>query len=89
MKISVDKKLIDIYHKYEKSVGYMLDFLLSSLDVKCCKETIILFEMNNNGEKTEIEIDDKTISEINTLFESADDKLIEKLLYFAVIFPEI
>ena len=63
----------------------MLDFLLSSLDEKCCKETIILFEMNNNGEKTEIEIDDKTISEINTLFESADDKLIEKLLYFAVV----
>ena len=89
MKISVDKKLIDIYHKYEKSVGYMLDFFFFFFDVKCCKETIILFEMNNNGEKTEIEIDDKTISEINTLFESADDKLIEKLLYFAVIFPEI
>ncbi len=89
MKISVNKKLIDLYHKYEKTEGYMLDFLLSSLDMKCCKDTILLFDMNNNGEKIEIEIDDKTISEIKSLFGSADDKLIEKLLYFAVIFPEI
>ena len=82
MKISVDKKLIDIYHKYEKSVGYMLDFLLSSLDVKCCKETIILFEMNNNGEKTEIEIDDKTISEINTL----SDRVVPTLKHTSFLF---
>ena len=90
MKFSVNKELIDIYRRHDKSEGYMLDFLLSSLDHKCCADAFSLFDtLNLKGEETEIEINESTVAEINSLFGTVDTTLIEKLLFTAVLFPEI
>ena len=90
MTVSINKALINIYHKHNKSEGYMLDFLLGSLDSKCCADVFNLFDsLNIKGEKVKVEINDSTVSEINSIFSNVDDKLIEKLLFAAVLFPEI
>lgn len=90
MKFSVNKGLIDIYRRHDKSEGYMLDFLLSSLDDKCCVDAIKLIDtLNLKGEKAEVDINESTVVEINSLFGAIDNTLIEKLLFTAVLFPEI
>ena len=90
MKFSVNKELIDIYRRHDKSEGYMLDFLLSSLDDKCCVDAFKLIDtLNLKGEKAEVDINESTVVEINSLFGAIDNTLIEKLLFTAVLFPEI
>lgn len=90
MKFSVSKEIINVYRKHNKSEGYLLDFLLSSLDPECCAEAFALFDsLNTKGEKVEIDINESALSEIKSLFSTIDNKLIEKLLFAAVLFPEI
>lgn len=90
MKFFVSKEIINLYHKHNKSEGYSLDFLLSSLDTECCAEAFALFDsLNIKGEKVEIDINEGTLSEIKSLFSIIDNKLMEKLLFAAVLFPEI
>ena len=90
MVFRVNKELRELYHRYDKNEGYMLDFLLSSLDAECCIDTLNLFDLQKlKGEMTEIEINDDTVAEICSLFGTVNSCLIEKLLLVAVVFPEI
>ena len=66
MQFNVSKELVDIYCRYGKNEGYMIDFLLSSLDHKCCADAFSLFNtLNLKGEEAEIDINENTIAEIN------------------------
>ena len=66
------------------------DFLLSSLDHKCCADAFNLFDtLNMKGEKAEVDINESTVAEIYSIFGAVDDALVEKLLFAAVLFPEI
>lgn len=90
MKFSISKLIINIYRRHDKSEGYSLDFLLSSFDPECCAEAFALFDsLNIKGEKVEIDINESTLTEIKSLFSVVDNKLMEKLLFAAVLFPEI
>lgn len=90
VKFNVSKEIIKIYRKHNKSEDYSLDFLLSSLDPECCAEAFALFDsLNIKGEKVEIDINESNLLEIKSLFSIIDNKLMEKLLFTAVLFPEI
>lgn len=90
MQFNVSKELVDIYCRYGKNEGYMIDFLLSSLDHKCCADAFNLFDtLNMKGEKAEVDINESTVAEIYSIFGAVDDALVEKLLFAAVLFPEI
>ena len=90
MTIKIAKRINDIYVSANKNVEYTLDFLLSSIEVDCCKKAIdAIEEFTIIGEKTSIDISDKIVGMVNKVLGCSDEKTIEKLLWIAVMFPEI
>lgn len=90
MTVKIAKRINDIYLSKNKNVEYALDFLLSSIEVDCCKAAIdSVEEFAIIGEKTNIDISDKTVEIVNKVLGCSDEKTIEKLLWVAVMFPEI
>jgi len=90
MVIQIGKRLNDIYASSHKNFDYALDFVLSSIDVDCCKSALdAVEEFELIGEKTSANINEKTIEKINKTLGYSDDKTVERLLWMAVMFPEI
>lgn len=90
MKVQINDKLLDLYKTANKNINYSLGSILASLDVDTCKSTIeIVEELKLLGNRVEIEIDEDNINVINNLFEHCDASTVEKLLWVALLFPEI
>jgi hypothetical protein len=90
MKITISKKLLNAYSKHGKNPSYSLSFMLSSMDPDTCVEAIQLLDsFAIGGDPVDVEIDEKHIRAIASIFGSADAELILKLLWAAFLFPEI
>lgn len=90
MKLPMNSKLIDTYKKHNKNPNYSLSFLLSSVDPKTCVEVVTMVNtLTLAGEPIEFEIDEKNIRAMRNIFGNVDAALTEKLLWVALLFPEI
>lgn len=90
MQFELSEKLIKKYSEDSKNPNYSLTFLLNSLDPNTCVSAIKLVDVFNlQGNVITYEIDEKNIKIIKTLFKEIDNKLIEKLLWIALLLPEM
>lgn len=90
MKLTVSTKLIDSYKANSKNPNYSLSFLLNSIDPSVCADGLGLVEtFKLAGAAVEYEIDDKNIRVMQQLFGKADSTMVERLLWVALLFPEI
>lgn len=90
MQFELSEKLIKKYSEDSKNPNYSLTFLLNSLDPNTCASAIKLVDVFNlQGNVITYEIDEKNIKIIKTLFKEIDNKLIEKLLWIALLLPEM
>ncbi len=90
MKVLISDNLKKIFLLSHKNPNYSLDFILSSLDLDTCSNSIMLIdEFKLCGDKVELEIDDSNIKRIRKIFGNSESQLIEKLLWVSVMFPEI
>lgn len=90
MKYYISNELVNLYKNSGKNLNYSLDYILSSLDSNVCKKAIeLVAEVNIRGEKVAVDIDETNICEIKAIFNSNDNSLVEKLLWIAILFPEI
>ena len=90
MQFELSEKLIRKYSESNKSPNYSLNFLLNSLEPTVCASVIKLVDVFSiQGNTTTYDVDEKNIKIIETLFKEFDSKLVEKLLWIALLFPEI
>lgn len=90
MKCLVNNEIIKLYKTTGKNVNYMLDYLLSTIDPKNSKKYFALFEeLSIDGLDVEVEISENNVNYIKVLFGDLEDKLIEKLLWVALLLQEI
>ena len=90
MKLKINERLISSFKSVNKNPDYMLDFLLSSIDINSCRNAIELVEeFKLLGTTVEVEINDKNLSTVKQLFGIDDANIVEKLLWVALLFPEI
>ena len=90
MKLMVSTKLIDSYKANSKNPNYSLSFLLNSIDPSVCADGLGLVEtFKLAGAAVEYEFDDKNIRVMQQLFGKADSTTAERLLWVALLFPEI
>lgn len=90
MKIAISQQLLDAYASSGKNPNYALTFLLNSLDINSASDCMALsgsfvFE----GAKSELDLDAKNAQAVQMIFGSADAPLVEKLLWVAILFPEM
>lgn len=90
MKLTVSTKLIESYKANGKNPNYSLSFLLNSIDPSVCADGLGLVEtFKLAGVAVEYEIDDKNIHSMQQLLGNADSTTVERLLWVALLFPEI
>ena len=90
MKFSINSEIIDLYKRSKKNINYMLDYLLSCVDTKTCKECFDMLEKAEGKLKDiEVEVDIDNVKRIKSIFDRCDDKLVEQLLLIAVLFNEV
>jgi hypothetical protein len=90
MKVEISEKLNNVYNASHKNYNYALNFLLSSMDLDTCAESLKLVEeFKLLGNRVSIEIDESNIMTIQSVFGNTDNTLIEQLLLVSVLFPEI
>lgn len=90
MKLTVSTKLIESYKANGKNPNYSLSFLLNSIDPSVCADGLGLVEtFKLAGVAVEYEIDDKNIRAMQQLLGNADSTTVERLLWVALLFPEI
>lgn len=90
MILTVSTKLIESYKANSKNPNYSLSFLLNSIDPNICADCLGLVEtFKLDGVAVEYEIDDKNIRAMQQLFGNADSTTVERLLWVALLFPEI
>lgn len=90
MKLELSEKLIKKYTESNKNPNYSLTFLLNSLDPSVCVSAINLVDnFNIHGNTIMYDIDEKNIKIIKALFNITDNKLVEKLLWIALLLPEM
>lgn len=90
MKLTVSTKLIESYKANGKNPNYSLSFLLNSIDPSVCADGLGLVEtFKLAGTAVEYEIDDKNIRAMQQLLGNADSTTVERLLWVALLFPEI
>lgn len=90
MQFELSEKLIKNYSESSKNPNYSLTFLLNSLDPSTCVAGIKLVDVFSvQGNVIKYEIDEKNIKIIKTLFKEIDNTLIEKLLWIALLLPEM
>lgn len=90
MKLTVSTKLIESYKASSKNPNYSLSFLLNSIDPSVCADGLGLVEtFKLAGVAVEYEIDDKNIRAMQQLFGNAASTTVERLLWVALLFPEI
>ena len=90
MKLAVSTKLIESYKANGKNPNYSLSFLLNSVDPGVCAECIGLVDtFKLAGAAAEYEVDDKNVCVVQQLFGNVDSTTVERLLWVALLFPEI
>ena len=90
MKLKINERLVSSFKSVNKNPDYMLDFLLSSIDVNACRNAMeIVEEFKLLGTAVEVEINEKNLYTVNQLFGTSDSNTVEKLLWVALLFPEI
>ena len=90
MKVSVSNSLLDLYKKSKKNYNYALSFFLNSLDLEVCSKAMLLVEnFKISGDKQIIEIDASNVSIITSIFGDIDDDVVERLMWMAIMLPEI
>ena len=90
MKLTVSTKLIESYKANGKNPNYSLSFLLNSIDPSVCADGLGFVEtFKLAGVAVEYEIDDKNIRAMQQLLGNADSTTVERLLWVALLFPEI
>ncbi len=90
MKVSVSTTLLDLYKQSKKNYNYALAFFLNSLDLEVCSKAMVLVEnFKISGDKQIIEIDAPNVSIITSIFGDADDNVVERLMWMAIMLPEI
>lgn len=90
MKLKINERLVSSFKSVNKNPDYMLDFLLSSIDVNACRNAMeIVEEFKLLGTAVEVEINEKNLYTVNQLFGTSDSNTVEKLLWVSLLFPEI
>lgn len=90
MKLSLSIKLVEMYKGAGKNPNYSLSFLLNSIDPCICADGLRIVEtFKIAGDVAEYEIDDKNIHAIQRLFGNVDSAAVERLLWVALLLPEI
>lgn len=90
MILALNANLIENYKANGKNPNYSLSFLLNSIDPCICADGLRLVEtFKILGTTTDYEIDEKNIRAIQKLFGNTDLTTIERLLWIALLFPEI
>lgn len=90
MKCTISNELVLMFKKTNKNINYMLDYLLSAIDSRNCKQYFqLLIDLTISGEKTEIEISETNIQYTRSIFGYIKDELIERLLWVALLFQEV
>ena len=90
MKIQINETLISAYKNARKNPNYALATILSSLDADTCKTSMeIVKDFELSGDCIEIDFDEDNVSVITDLFGKCDASTIEKILWVALLFPEI
>ena len=88
--MKINERLVSSFKSVNKNPDYMLDFLLSSIDVNACRNAMeIVEEFKLLGTAVEVEINEKNLYTVNQLFGTSDSNTDEKLLWVAILFPEI
>ncbi len=90
MKLELNSKLINSYKEHGKNPNYALSFMLNSMDPKTCVEGIELVDtFSIAGDVVEFQIDDKNARAIKSIFGTVNAVIVTKLLWTALLFPEI
>lgn len=90
MQVQVSKKLIAAFTEQRKNPNYALSFILDSMDPYACVEGLKLVDVFSfNGETEAITIDTKNVKLIQLTYGEVDAAVVEKLLWIALLFPEI
>ena len=90
MQFEISEKLIKAYNENSKNPNYSLNFLLNSLDPSICISAIKLVDVFNiQGNTITYDVDEKNIKIIKILFKEINNNLIEKLLWIALLLPEM
>ncbi len=88
----INSEIIDVYKKSKNNINYMLKYLLSCIDIKTCKDCFNMFDHTSYKEKiieVDIDIDVDNVKRIKSIFNRCDNKLVEQLLWVAVLFNEV
>lgn len=90
MVFKVSSDIVSLYKKSGKNINYALDYYLSVIDPKNCKDYFSsVKEMTFNESVAEIDISENNVKYINSLFGSINDKLVERLLWVSVLLQEV
>ena len=90
MIFKVSSDIVSLYNKSGKNINYMLDYFLSVIDPKKCKDYFSAIKvMSFNLEKIDVEISETNIKYIKSLFGTVNNELIERLLWVSVFLQEV
>ena len=90
MTARISQRLLKAYTTSKKNANYQLDFLLNSMDLDTCRDSVKLVEeFKLLGDVQELIIDESNVKRIEKMFGCCDNSLIEQLLWIALMFPEI
>ena len=90
MQVQVSKKLIAAFAEQCKNLNYALSFVLDSIDPNVCVEGIKMVDVFSiDGETDCITIDAKNTKLLMQTYNEIDTAIVERLLWIALLFPEI
>ena len=90
MQVKVSKKLMAAFAEQRKNPNYALAFILDSMDPNVCVECIKMVDVFSiNGETDFITIDAKNTKLLMQTYDEIDAAIVERLLWIALLFPEI
>ncbi len=90
MIFKVSSDIVSLYNKSGKNINYMLDYFLSVIDPKKCKDYFSAIKvMSFNLEKIDVEISETNIKYIKSLFGTVYNELIERLLWLSILLQEV
>ena len=90
MLFNINQKLMDAYKQHGKNPNYALTFLLNSIDAGVCADNMeLISSFVIEGDTGVCEIDESNLCAVMSIFGSAEAYLIERLLWIALLFPEI
>ena len=90
MIFKVSSDIVSLYNKSGKNINYMLDYFLSVIDPKECKDYFsAIKEMSFSSEESDVEISETNIKYIKSLFGTVNDELVERLLWVSILLQEV